>query len=348
MDKNNMIQELKKSFVYNASLGSKELFHSNTWAWLLERDKKFVKVFFDIDIEKVEIKNILRESKNIDLTVETKKHGLYIIENKLKSIPSKEQLEKYTKDNNGVTKGLLTGVIQTLDLSELEKWSFTDYKTIAKKIREVLPSSELNTNENKYVEEYCGVIEKISCLLNDDNKEDILKFSDALNEIRLGDISHKFLMARLKKEVNIENLPCEKELMDLVHWTGYNRKSASMGFQYNPINHKFRYYIEIQGYQYRYMLMMKENNFDADNLFKMGVENRWFDETYNKLNNKLVFNNETKMSKDYNQYNTNEYTVVYQHYNIEGFTFIDIVNRIEEDMKKAFDITMKEINKEGN
>ncbi len=342
MDKKEMIQKLKNSFVYNASLGSKELFHSNTWAWLLERDKKFVKVFFDIDIEKVKIKNILRESKNIDLTIETDS-GLYIIENKLKSIPTYEQLNKYILENSD-TKGLLTGIANTLDLSKLPNWSFLNYETIAKKILEILPTTDLKSPDIEFIEEYCNVINTICNLLNNDNDGDVLKFSWSLEEIRLDDISHKFLMARLKQKINVDRLPYNNELMDLIHWTGYNRKSASLGFQYKPKNSSFRYYIEIQGYQYRYMLM-DQAKFDKNELFKIGVENGWLDGNFSKATNRKVFGNETKMRDEFNKYETNEYTVVYQHYNIEGFTFKDIVNRIEEDMKKAFDITMKEINK---
>ena len=38
---------LKNSLLFQASLGSKELFHSNIWAWLMEMDNSFINVFFD-------------------------------------------------------------------------------------------------------------------------------------------------------------------------------------------------------------------------------------------------------------------------------------------------------------
>lgn len=37
---------LSKSLLYQMSLGSKELYHSNVWAWLIENDTSFIKVFF--------------------------------------------------------------------------------------------------------------------------------------------------------------------------------------------------------------------------------------------------------------------------------------------------------------
>ena len=40
---------LKNSLMYQMSLGSKELFHSNVWGWLLENDKSFIKVFYPLN-----------------------------------------------------------------------------------------------------------------------------------------------------------------------------------------------------------------------------------------------------------------------------------------------------------
>ena len=42
---NELFENLKKNPILHMSLGSKELFHSNFWAWLFEIDKEFVKVF---------------------------------------------------------------------------------------------------------------------------------------------------------------------------------------------------------------------------------------------------------------------------------------------------------------
>lgn len=46
------IDYLKNSIVYTMSLGSKELFHSNMWKYLIESDKEFAKVLFpEINVE---------------------------------------------------------------------------------------------------------------------------------------------------------------------------------------------------------------------------------------------------------------------------------------------------------
>ena len=40
------IEELHQSPIYAMSLCSKELFHSNFWAWLMEQDERFIELFF--------------------------------------------------------------------------------------------------------------------------------------------------------------------------------------------------------------------------------------------------------------------------------------------------------------
>ena len=43
------VEKLKSSLIYQMSLASKELFHSNVWAWIIEKDHSITKsVFFDL------------------------------------------------------------------------------------------------------------------------------------------------------------------------------------------------------------------------------------------------------------------------------------------------------------
>jgi hypothetical protein len=68
MEISEIVESLKKSPIFAMSLGSKELFHSNFWAWLIEQDSRFVTVFFpDLDPSKVIC--VQREEGNRDITV---------------------------------------------------------------------------------------------------------------------------------------------------------------------------------------------------------------------------------------------------------------------------------------
>ena len=119
MDKE--IKFLKKSLMYQMSLGSRELFHSNVWAWLMEIDNNFIKVFFDdLDIMQYKVVKICREKYNRDITIWLERKNVNIdrfvylvIENKIKTLPNIEQLEKYSEDLNGyrISKAVFTGLI---------------------------------------------------------------------------------------------------------------------------------------------------------------------------------------------------------------------------------------------
>ena len=41
------LEGIKRSLIYAMSRGSHELFHTNVWAWLIEKDHSFIRVFFD-------------------------------------------------------------------------------------------------------------------------------------------------------------------------------------------------------------------------------------------------------------------------------------------------------------
>ena len=111
-DFNNIVLNLKNNFLFQASLGSKELFHSNLLAWILEQKNDrnefevlsfFIKQFTGenspkfIEQEFLEFR-IEREEQNIDLTIKWRDENhwkLIFIENKMKSIPTTKQLEEY-------------------------------------------------------------------------------------------------------------------------------------------------------------------------------------------------------------------------------------------------------------
>lgn len=60
---------LKESLVFRMSLGSKELFHSNVWGWLIENDKEFMKVFIPSFSDTSIIESVKREECDRDLVI---------------------------------------------------------------------------------------------------------------------------------------------------------------------------------------------------------------------------------------------------------------------------------------
>ena len=105
-------EKLKDNPVFQMSLSSKELFHSNIIAWLLEEKvgdgspsenaKALSKLFApkDTDLNDYKVLTVLREKQDFDLLIVFKKNDtddfrFVVVENKLKSLPRQDQLKEY-------------------------------------------------------------------------------------------------------------------------------------------------------------------------------------------------------------------------------------------------------------
>jgi len=193
----NFINSLKNNFLFQASLGSKELFHSNMLAWMLEQknDKEefevlsyFIKTVAKVDVEIITKENthkIAREENKIDLTIKWKSGNdwnLIFIENKMKSIPTKKQLEEYDgKIDNLVPSKTRIG----LDRKVLGKLLLTPFESKVKSEKTKIPWTNITYSEEiiRFLKEIMGfefanaketnikmVIEKYISFLEDQNE----------------------------------------------------------------------------------------------------------------------------------------------------------------------------------
>lgn len=142
--------EISNNVMFRLSLCSRELFHSNFWAWLIEKQPIQVLPIFvkDLDLSKIDLSNfdVKREetvSKVIQKNIYTGKEinkkcnadisfklgdTLYIIENKFKSLPDSAQLNNYIEGKSN-TKIILASFIKPY--FELKpNMSFVSYETI--------------------------------------------------------------------------------------------------------------------------------------------------------------------------------------------------------------------------
>ncbi len=158
-----LINELDKSPIFIMSLDSKELFHSNFWAYLMRHKdyKLFVySLFRKEQLESSEPIEIKREFKNRDIVI-LYNDKEFVIENKIKSYPDQEQLRRYGEDTNMV-RGIVTG-IKKPPFELPEKWDFVSYSEIASILRYVI-------TEDKYLKsivlDYCNVLDSINTLMD--------------------------------------------------------------------------------------------------------------------------------------------------------------------------------------
>ncbi len=206
-------QGLKNSAVFNFSLGSKELFHSNFIAWLAEKypqqtGKLFSKFLKDQNGNASVIRTE-REAKNRDICLFFANGQELVIENKVKSLPNLEQL-KYYSQNSSVNQNflLLTLIEPSFDLPD--GWAKLTYAELA-----ALMESNYSNLDDSYdshiIKDYIFVISALSKIFQDITVKPNDKFSfysitndntyGALCDLRMGDIYQKLKYQILAVEI---------------------------------------------------------------------------------------------------------------------------------------------------
>lgn len=222
--KNRTIEELKQSPLFNLSLSNKELFHSNFIAWF---GKEYPNLFCDFinkllndkgkgwdkDLHSTDI-IILREYKHFDICVMDSERRLrLIIENKVKSIPTKEQLSKYTdesqrKKSKGDDTIPITYILLSMNTKfqdentedkSIGNWICIDYK----KVSDALSNAKKTVKEyhRQLIEDYCQYIKNLQSVIEKYDKSDRLLMSKDedknLKDLDIHDLCGKRRIQRL-------------------------------------------------------------------------------------------------------------------------------------------------------
>lgn len=230
------IELLKRSPLFNLSLGSKELFHSNFLAWLGNNysTRQFFKAVID-EITKNSIKwpgrwFVEREDHNFDLCIKDDNNNyLLVIENKVKSIPVLKQLMVYAglwhaqnkKSKPKANKYLLLTLVGHFphqpQIQQQGVWEIVTYDSLALVMRMHL-SKVTDLYHLSIIHDYIHFIEILSrlaqswtlqlnapfCLVNNSNKVVDNKLQDLKEKIRFSQIYIE-LLNRLKT-ANINNV----------------------------------------------------------------------------------------------------------------------------------------------
>lgn len=244
-----MIEKLNKSTLFRLSLGSKELFHSNFLAWLAENSLAFNQAIFEfLDPRECCIKptTINREKEHIDLWLEyeiqenqnTQKVKVFI-ENKVKSIPYKSQLDAYAEKQESKKEKDVENYYILLSLyrpsfidhndtyesqlgnGESVTWHYLSYATLEQLLMEnVVEYFIIGTYEAFILKDYIEFIHELNHMgdyIRDsvENKQFCLSHPnqdwDDFNSVRMGDFYEKYRYAilaehlynRLKKDNKI-------------------------------------------------------------------------------------------------------------------------------------------------
>lgn len=143
---------LKESPLFNLSLSSKELFHSNMFYWICETYRETLGPILaeNIGIEAAPIEETKREKLNTDLTIRFKNNKKVVIENKVKSIPNPAQLKKYEQNIPDINKFVLLSLFQPSFEAVSTKWKHFDYSVYGKILEKLI--SELENGKNPYTD----------------------------------------------------------------------------------------------------------------------------------------------------------------------------------------------------
>lgn len=200
--------------MFQLSLASKELFHSNFLFWVWRLNPELFKTMIQKLTSDPTIgsdwpdKYILkREYNNYDLCVlgENSK-VLLVIENKVKSIPSLKQLNEYLREGNRHI--LLSLSSDFPEKEKIEHWEIVNYETLGKTLKELSTKYALSAYHRDIIHDYSDMIQHLhqvqlewsidsdTDFFNSDNDCIILRINDIKEKIRFS----KMLMM-LKKRI---------------------------------------------------------------------------------------------------------------------------------------------------
>lgn len=216
------IDELSSSPLFNLSLSSKELFHSNFLAWLAQHYPDFfVEICKDLgckaDWSNAEW-NVKREYENFDLCITSDEKIVMVLENKVKSIPTKAQLDKYVEKLKKEYEGNIDLILLSLSTSfpdkqaieDEKKWQIRNYKDLCTATRKHMQLIN-NQYHKALIEDYCSFVATLhECseswkvkdsspfLLPNDNDSN----RKELKKLRIADLQDKIWYSQLLEKLN--------------------------------------------------------------------------------------------------------------------------------------------------
>lgn len=214
-----MFKNLKTSPVFNLSMASKELFHSNMLYWLcITYPNEFCEVLACLGISTRDWKSFwkpFREKKYLDFSiVDEKGRFLLIVENKVKSIADRNQLEKYRKETEDDAPQLLlltlsTRLFQDKDILK-DGWKVNNYGELSEAIGNCFKTIS-NSYHRELIQDYCCVIKQLHELqkdwvyeLGNSYTKQFVEQDTYLKDLRLGDLHQKILYSQLAGELCLQ------------------------------------------------------------------------------------------------------------------------------------------------
>lgn len=358
------IASLNANPIFKMSLSSKELFHSNFWEWLFKRNIQYVHVFFPT-LAFIKNEDIKREQNNRDITLWQSKKA-YVIENKLKSLPNKEQLIKYQKDlGTKFGGGIITGIITPTFLDSTPGWEFFSYQRIGRKIRYIAEIIETNTFERELIIRYADMIVQLADLIestleNEQEKWALKKAQAYSKDIRMDDI---LLKLKANELCNYASNPCnlkanrKEGIYELVLGVDFGHKKPIVDIRYEQCIDNSRpnvIGVQIEGYQLRWVIQFDKPMDDhaKEDCFNEYLKKGWFFDYDKDRDKNIIRGHKTSMEIKYCSYKgtyfprtakssskkktKRPYTFIHQYYDIpDNITYKDLLSIVDSELSRA-------------
>ena len=195
------IEELSKDAMFSMSLTSRELFHSNVWAWMIRKYPSIFTSVFYKEYDGQSTVEVSREEKHYDLLLKINDKHI-IIENKFKCMPNKKQLKKYydecDKENKEIV--LISYFKPTFSLSDMNMNGHDySYEDIKNKLQEDFEKSNLSKQSDDYI-----II------------KNYIKFLDLLNN--------------LKSNISVNSSDTISDLMEIIKDSDIQKEAEKINF----------------------------------------------------------------------------------------------------------------------
>lgn len=346
---NKIGEELKKSPLFNLSLASKELFHSNFLYWLSKyKLDLFVSVMGRLADSTFNWDNsykVEREKKQFDLSVwNDKEEVVFVLENKVKSIPYEDQLNKYTAKSPNAVRVLLS--LTKMQNCPKNDWVQKNYCELS----DILTSfvSDDDSYEGLLIKDYAKYIKNIHNLST--KWLECIKVDKALGELleelRLDDVYQKStfssLCMKLEQKIETSYMHVDK-FEDIInnnnngvkYYTRYDMMHGEGLFEVAFKKADLIYEIMIQGNKYQHMIY-GQGKMEELEIMKESYPFVFKAEKYPEImcKDKFLGNGNGKGYNSYEDKKAKKYTV-YKYFTLdEKITHEDLIDAIIEDLRK--------------
>ena len=323
--------KIENTLNYQLSLSNLELYHSNLFAVVLEKSKfinhKFFSDVIDINKKYTDLK-VYREKNSIDLTIEVidedEKTHVIFIENKVKSLPDKKQLTRYSeKDSNA--KGILLSLVEPgFDLPE--SWFRKSYVELIEYYRDLL--DKVDETFRLFLIDYIEYMENLEKFIGKVSYGESYYFEETNNKVLEG--------MRLRSViVKIHYANLQNKIVDLGYETYSDRirEGHHFGIILPIKGTKSTFDIQIQGKQYRHKV-----NFSIEDKERLGDLERICEiikeETclynFNLEENLILEKSSTRKKwKTYGKKDYYDYALIKKHVSSK-----ELINYIRTDVRK--------------